>query len=238
MIAGAFKRWREARAEAAKKRAALENLFKSFLRETEPLVPQGSKHPRAALYRHAWKRAAILGIIYQQRTDQSHIALYREFEKLAGERYFEVAPIGPYGKAPLVMASKTGARLLEVEKQRLFPSEGNSRRTHPLASIYIGTCDKGRVYVGQTVGSPESRWVQHRFAGTGPFKNGQLYVKWEVVEGEIDPAKLNERESYWIGFYCADMDGYNGNKGNDRKAYDLGLTERDRFNRFNPHTTS
>ena len=232
MTAGFFKRWRDARAEAAAKRAELQSLFESFLRETEPLVPQGSKHPKAALFRHAWKRAAILGIIYQRRSDQTLTAQFQELEKLAGKRYFEVAPDGLYGKAPLAMGEKTGTRLLETEMQRLFPTEGNQQRIRPLACIYIGTCEQGRVYVGQTVGPPESRWVQHRFGGTGPFKKGELYVEWKVVEGGIDPAKLNERESYYIGLYNANKDGYNDTGGNDWKAYERGQTERNRLNKF------
>jgi hypothetical protein len=220
MIAGFFKRWRDARAEAAAKRTEHQRLFKSFLRETELLVPQGSKHPKAALYRHAWKRAAILGIIYQERSDQPLTTQFQEFEKLAAKRYFEVAPGGLYGKAPLVMGEKTGNRLLEFEKKRLFPTEG--KRVLPLACIYIGTCEQGRIYVGQTVGPPESRWVQHRFGGTGPFKKGEPYVVWKVVEGGIDPAKLDERESYYIGLY-------NANMGNDWKAYERGQAERNRL---------
>ena len=157
-------------------------------------MPQGSKHPKAALYRHAWKRAAILGIIYQRRSDQALTTQFQEFEKLASKRYFEVAPDGLYGKARLVMGEKTGTRLLEVEEERLFPIKGKQPRIRPLACIYIGICEQGRVYVGQTVGPPESRWVQHRFGGTGPFKKGGRYIAWKVVEGGIDPAKLAERE--------------------------------------------
>jgi len=124
MITGFFKRWRDARAEAAAKRAELQSRFEAFLRETEPLVSQGSNHPKAALYRHAWKRAAVLGCIFEQRSDQRLTIQFKEFEKLAGERYFEAAPETLYGKAPLKMGEKTVTRLLEFEKQRLFPTGG------------------------------------------------------------------------------------------------------------------
>ena len=234
MIAGFFKRWRNARAEAAAKRAGLRSNFESFLRETELLVPQGSKHPKAALYRHAWKRAAVLGFIHQQRSDQTLTIQFKEFEKLAAKQYFKVAPETLYGKAPLKMGEKTATRLLEFEKARLFPTEREQVRARPLACIYIGTCENGRVYVGQTVGPPEVRWVQHRFGGTGPFKTVELYVEWKVVEGEIDPAKLDERESYYIGFYNADKEGYNDSKGNDWKAYERGRGERNRLGSLNP----
>jgi hypothetical protein len=119
--------------------------------------------------------------------------------------------------------------LLEFEKQRLFPSE-EKQRIRPLACIYIGTCDQGRIYVGQTVGAPESRWVQHRFGATGPFKKGVQYVEWKVIEGGIDPAKLDERESYYIGLYDANKTGYNDTQGNDWKASALPLSYTRNFN--------
>jgi hypothetical protein len=116
-------------------------------------------------------------------------------------------------------------RLLEIEMQRLFPSREN-QRARPLACIYIGRCEQGRAYVGQTVGAPESRWVQHRFGGTGPFKKGEQYVRWEVIEGSIDPAKLDELESYYIGFFDANKNGYNDTQGNDWRAYQRGQADR------------
>jgi hypothetical protein len=224
MVGGFFRRWREARAEAAAKHAEFERLFDDFLRETAPLVPKNSSHPKAALYRHAWKRACVLGIIYQQRSDELLAGRFREFETHAAKRYFEAAPKGLYGKAPLQFGEKTGARLLEFEKRRLFPSD--EKRPRPLACIYIGECENERVYVGQTVGAPESRWVQHRFGGTGPFKTGALYVRWKVVEGESDLSKLDERESYYIGLYDANKNGYNDTMGNDWQAYERGCAER------------
>jgi len=87
------------------------------------------------------------------------------------------------------MSAKAANRLMEIEMQRLSPNEEKQR---PLACIYIGTCEQGRVYVGQTVGAPEYRWVQHRFGNTGTFKKGEPYVQWKVLEGVVDPAKLDE----------------------------------------------
>ena len=53
MVVGFYKRRRDARAEAAAKRAQLQRNFESFLRETEPLVPQGSYAASAGLTRFA-----------------------------------------------------------------------------------------------------------------------------------------------------------------------------------------
>ena len=233
-MAGIIRRWLDARAEAAAKRAELQNLFESFLQETEPLVPQASKHPKAALYRHAWKRACVLEILYQHNSSaspdyQKLASRYGEFRAIASEKYYRVAPEGPYGKRRLEMGEKAATRLLEFEAQRLAPTEVRQTRFRPLACIYIGRCEQGRVYVGQTVGPPESRWVQHRTGSTGPFKDGERYVEWKVVEGPIDPAKLDERESYYIGLHNADVEGYNDTKGNDWQAYERGRAERKRL---------
>lgn len=154
MLGEVFKRWRASRAKAAAKRVDLQNCFEAFLRETEPLVPPRSNHPKAALYRHAWKRAAVLGFIYQQRSDQTRTTQFKEFEKLAGERYFEAAPETLYGKAPLKMGEKTATRLLEFEKQRLFPTEVKQPRVRPLACIYIGRCDQGAFTSAKPSGLP------------------------------------------------------------------------------------
>jgi predicted GIY-YIG superfamily endonuclease len=233
---GFFRRWRDAiakaaaeradaRAKAAAERADLQRRFEDFLSETEPFVSE-SAHPKAALYRHAWKRAAVLGTIYQN--DPVRVAHYQQLEKLAGEQYFKVAPETVYGKAPLRMSGKTGTRLLEMEMQRLFPRR-EKQVARPLACIYIGTCNQGRVYVGQTVDMPESRWLQHRHNRTGPFKKGEPYVRWEVIEGGINPTKLNERESYYIGLYNAHKNGYNETQGNDWRAYQRGVEDRIKF---------
>ena len=228
MIAGLFKRWREARAEAAAKRVHLQSLFESFLLETQPLVPRAPKHREAALYRHAWKRAAVLEVLHQRRSDQSRTSLFREFQKLAAERYYRVAPVGPYGPITLRMETKAATLLLEVEIQRLSPTRRKQLLSRPLACIYIGKCEEGRVYVGQTAEAPERRWIQHRAEGTGPFKKETQYVEWKVVEGTVAPAKLNERESYCIGLYDAYEKGYNDTRGNDWKAYERGPAERQR----------
>lgn len=228
MIAGLFKRWREARAEAAAKRAHLQSLFESFLRETQPLVPRAPKHREAALYRHAWKRAAVLEVLQQRRSDQSRTSLFREFQKLAAERYYRIAPVGPYGPITLRMETKAATRLLEVEIQRLSPTRRKQQLSRPLACIYIGKCEEGRVYVGQTVEAPERRWIQHRAEGTRPFKKEAQYVEWKVVEGTVAPANLNERESYCSGLYDAYEKGYNDTRGNDWKAYERGQAERQR----------
>ncbi len=61
-------------------------------------------------------------------------------------------------------------------------------------------------------------------------------MTWKVVEGGIDPAELDERESYYIGLYNANKEGYNDTMGNDWKAYERGQAERNRLNSLSfPH---
>lgn len=108
MVLGIFQRWRDARAKAAAERADLQRRFDTFLAETEPFVPK-SPHPKVALYRHAWKRAAVLGIIYQQQSDPARVAEYQQLEKLAGEQYFKIAPDTLYGNlAPYLLLCAGG----------------------------------------------------------------------------------------------------------------------------------
>lgn len=221
-----FKSWREARAKAAAEREFAERQFESFLDETKPLVPRAPKHPFAALYRHAWKRAAVLEILYQQRSDARRASLYRQFQKLAADQYYPVAPVGPYGRVPLRMKAAAATRLLVAESQRLSPKKSKGQGRPSSACIYRGTCKAGRAYIGQTQEAPERRWIQHRAEGTGPFKNGSQYVDWDVVEGEVPSGKLDERESYYIGLFDAFENGYNDTRGNDWEAYGRGCAAR------------
>jgi len=230
-MAGFFARWRQSLKDAEAKRVELNRKFDTFVRETEPLAPTATKHPKATLYRHAWKRAAVIELIYQRLTEQTtetkaKAALYAQFQNLAATQYNLVAPIGPYGKAKLVIEAKAATKLYEEEFNRQIRPPATKVDNRPLACIYIGRCEQGRVYVGQTVGAPEMRWVQHRTGGTGPFKGGERYVEWRVIEGSLHPSKLDEREAYWIGVYDAVDSGYNDTRGNHSRAYEQGQAKR------------
>jgi len=223
MILDFFKRRREAKAQETALCAKYENAFEEFLQETHPLVPpKATKHKDAALYRHAWKRACVLEILAQRLNDEPRVGLYREFQRLAVERYYPVAPEGLYGKPQLRMEAKASGRLLKAEIERLNPSKKVQPKPKALACVYIGRCEKGLVYVGQTTLPPEYRWVQHRSEGTGPFKRGAKYVTWEVLIGPVPATELNEQESYFIGLHNAFENGHNDTRGNDWQAYEKG----------------
>ena len=227
-------KWRESRATAKANKAELELLFEGFLVETEPLVPRGSKYPEVALLRHAWKRAKVLELLFQNCEVNKYpeandlVKKYNAFSNLASERHSRVAVPNLNGVPRLQMEAKAVEKLMNLERERILTAaneRGERSIIRPLACIYIGTCEQGRVYVGQTLGAPEYRWMQHRTSGTGPFKKGERYVQWKVIEGSIDPARLDERESYFIGFHNAVEDGYNETKGNNWHAYDRGVSD-------------
>ncbi len=222
--------WRERRAEAAAERKRIERLFLEFVEETRSLAPKAKKHPEAALYRHAWKRAVVLEVMYQEQADDERASLYREFQEIAGDQYYPVAPYSRYGQARLRLESAAGRRLLELEQKRLLPPLPRGQRRKkpgaPKPCIYVGTTSDGKAYVGQTQEPPEERWLQHRTAITGPFKEGTPHPDWRVLVPDVPLSKLDEMESYYIGLYDALESGYNENRGNDSEAYERGCAER------------
>lgn len=217
--------WKKKRVERTIERARLNGLFEKFLIETRPLTPKASKHPEAALLRHAWKRAAILSELFKDIPNSEKDYLYSNFAEIAAERYYRIAPIGAYGKIQLKITQDAAQKLFEKEKELLFPQKMIPAHSRELACIYLGTDDHGRYYVGQTLGAPEFRWVQHRADKTGPFKKGATYVEWKVLERNVDPSDLNRKESYYIGLYNSVTNGYNDTRGNDLTAYENGLSE-------------
>jgi len=112
-----WKRKRVARAEARKR---IEELFEKFLLETKPLTPKASKHPEAALYRHAWKRAVVLSYLFKKTLNSERAELYKNFAQIAAKRYSRVAPQNLYGTVSLRMTPETMTKLLEKEQRILL----------------------------------------------------------------------------------------------------------------------
>ena len=72
--------WKISREQEDAARRALDKKFENFLNETRPLTPKAEKYPTAALYRHTWKRAVVLGteddhVVSLGRVYQSHCLL-------------------------------------------------------------------------------------------------------------------------------------------------------------------
>ena len=231
---------KERRVAANAKRVARHEFLKSFVDQTRPLVPRASVHPDAALYRHVWKRAVVLKAMCEANSQEPAVEgltkmaelgeMWSDVANVAAQRYYACAPETLYGKRKLELSPDGFARVLDDEKKYgLLKHLWEPKRTgepRPYACIYMGTCEKGFVYVGQTVGPLEVRAYQHRQEGTGPFKNGEQYVTWSVVEGRVDPTKLDELEAYYIGFYDSHKSGYNDTRGNDQPAYLRGQSDR------------
>lgn len=217
--------WKNKRIERAIERKRLNDLFQKFLVETQPLVPKAPRYPEAAFLRYAWKRAAILSYLFKDIPNSEKGYLYSNFAKIAAKKYYRIAPENAYGKVQLKIEPDAAQKLLEKEKELLFPQKVSPTPSRDLACIYLGTDDHDKCYVGQTLGAPEFRWVQHRAGNTGPLKKGATYVAWKILERNVDPYDLNRRESYYIGLYNSVANGYNDTRGNDSVAYEKGLSE-------------
>lgn len=224
MLTGFLNKWKERRQERAAEKAWLEGQLQILLKQTQPLVPSAPKHPKAALYRHTWKRATVLELIYKRMENLKLAATYSKMAEMAAKNYYDVAPEGPYGKVTLRISPEAMQRLLEKEVQLLLPPEPAPKRD--LACIYMGTDENKLVYIGQTQEAPEHRWKEHRLIGSGPFKKGATYVQWRVLRGPVEPDHLDEHESYYIGFYDAYEHGHNESRGNAWQAYERGCQDR------------
>ncbi|MBI4929499.1 MAG: hypothetical protein HY841_01965 [Bacteroidetes bacterium] len=112
--------WKRKRAERAEERKRIEALFDKFLLETKPLTPKASKHPEAALYRHAWKRAVALSYLFEKTSNSEKSELYKNFAQIAAKKYSRVAPSSLYGTVSLRMTPEAMMKLLEKEQRMLL----------------------------------------------------------------------------------------------------------------------
>jgi len=221
--------WKKEREARKERKARIEAMFEDFVAETRPLVPKAPKYPKAALFRHVWKRACAYEYIYQKiYKNEERALIYSEFRKLAAMRYWPVAPNNAYGKVQLKLSPEAYAKLTEKELARLNPKdELKSKRDVNKACIYVGfDSEQNKPYIGQTIGGPEYRWKEHRVNGTGPFKKGASYANWEVIKENVSLNELDELEAYYIGYYNSFADGYNETKGNDWQSYERGVNDR------------
>lgn len=221
--------WKKKREARRERKARIEAMFKDFVAETRTLVPKAPKYPKAALFRHVWKRACAHEYIYKNiHKDEEKALIYSEFRKLAANRYSPVAPFNAYGKVQLKLSAEAYEKLIEKELARLFPKdEPKRKRDLNKACIYVGfDSEQNKPYIGQTIGDPEYRWKEHRVNGTGPFKKGASYANWKVLKENVSLKELDELEAYYIGYYNSFEDGYNETKGNDWQSYERGVNDR------------
>lgn len=124
-----IKNWKKKRLERGQEQKRLNELFEQFLLETKPLTPKASKHPEAALLRHAWKRAIIRSFLFKDTSDSEKGYQYNKFAEIAAKRYSQVAPEGPYGKIRLKMTPEAASKLLEKEKKSFLVEEKTEKNT-------------------------------------------------------------------------------------------------------------
>ncbi len=220
--------WKTNKAEKKRKQLEILKKYEEFYKQSEPFFPKAPKNQLAASYRYVWKRAVVYQTIFEKLlNDEENAKLYIEFQEIASKAYHKIAPENAYGKVRLQLSAEAHRRMLDDELKRLKPTQENkSKRNLELACIYIGYDTlANKPYIGKTIGEPEYRWKEHRLCGTGPFKNGSSYAKWEVIRENVDLKELDKLESYFIGFYNSFEDGHNDNRGNDSTAYDKGKQE-------------
>ena len=89
-----LQRWRAGREQARIERQRFESFVAAFANDSEMDSPSASKHPEAAKYRFAWKRAVVLEGIYAERSDEAQVVLYKRVqERLASvEAWFPCSP--------------------------------------------------------------------------------------------------------------------------------------------------
>ena len=85
-----------------------------------------------------------------------------------------------------------------------------------------------KIYIGQTHFSIEKRWAEHRCDYKKEKLQRPIYVAMrkygienfiiEEIE-EVSSEELNNREKYWIEYYCSFKYGYNATLGGDGKRY-------------------
>ena len=85
----------------------------------------------------------------------------------------------------------------------------------------------GKIYIGQTTGSLERRWRQHRCKSSGCRvlqkaiqKYGAERFTVEQIDTAADIDELNQKEKFWIQQYdCIVPNGYNLKSGGNRPTY-------------------
>jgi len=118
-IKSLIENWKKRRAERAEEKKRILGLFEGFLAQTKPLTPKAPKHSEAALYRHAWKRAVVLSLLFQDSQNPEKETLYKNFAEIAAKHYYQIAPEGPYGKVRLKMTPAAAQKLMGKEAQKI-----------------------------------------------------------------------------------------------------------------------
>lgn len=204
-----------------KRLAPYNAVFAQFVRESKPTCPKHKGYAEATLFRHVWRRAVVLQVHLAETEEEKNVL--GKIQEIAARNYYACAPTDAYGKVKLQI---TPNQILEyIKREQSKPGNQKHWDTKKFACIYLGITKDGKMYIGKTVKEPETRWVQHRKMGTGPYKNGADYAEWKIVRGNLPLRKLDYWESYFIGYYNTYKEGYNESLGNDTNAYEQGKND-------------
>lgn len=204
-----------------KRLAPYNTVFAQFVRESKPTCPKHKGYAEATLFRHVWRRAVVLQVHLAETEEEKNVL--GKIQEIAARNYYACAPTNAYGKVKLQI---TPNQIMEyIKREQSKPGNQKHWDTKKFACIYLGITKDRKMYIGKTVKEPETRWVQHRKMGTGPYKNGADYAEWKIVRGNLPLKKLDYWESYFIGYYNTYKEGYNERPGNDTSAYDQGKND-------------
>jgi len=172
-----------------KRLAPYNDAFVKFVGESRQTCPKHKGYPEATLFRHVWRRAVVLQVHLAETEEEKNVL--GKIQEIATRNYYACAPTDAYGKVKLQI---TPNQILEyIKREQSKPGNQKHWDTKKFACIYLGITKDGKMYVGKTLKEPETRWVQHRKMGTGPYKNGADYAEWKIVRGNLSPRKLDYR---------------------------------------------
>ena len=218
--------------EKARKRAEairFENLLNEFMSESEIRYKLTNKdkpfEKEYELYRYIFRRCRVITYLLENKLPVgTYISIedIKEIEQYAVKHYFKNCPETLYGPVKLKLTMPMVNKLERQESQTLAELlKGKKLPVSIQGYVYIGKCTSGKSYIGQTIRSPEKRYLEHREFGTGPYKFGDDSVEWKVIHKCV-PSELDYWESYYIGIHNAHENGFNDNRGKNTDSYELG----------------
>lgn len=95
-----------------------------FVDESRATTPYAPKHPKAALFRHAWRRAKVLEDIGKTEFERKRFEWLSELIEI---HYHSVAPWNDYGKVPLTLSNKQHQKIAVQERARTSSNSASSK---------------------------------------------------------------------------------------------------------------
>jgi predicted GIY-YIG superfamily endonuclease len=209
LIADFIKDWKRRRATEAAAKRQMVTSYADFIKETRPLAPQAEKHPEAALYRHAWKRAVVLEDIAVASNSADYMNKYKQFQELAGRNYYAVAPEGPYGKIRLALSGSARLALRESELARVADEQERSTNlTSRRIRGYVYLVKSGSNYkIGMTTNiNRRFRELKLQLADPATREHAiATYDPWKLEEHWHERFAAKRKNGEWFGLDDEDL---------------------------------